>query len=222
MQPTITTWYLEMLDPSWLRPAAPAAVPPATREALTVVRAEVACPELNRFLYTAVGGDWCWTDRLAWTYDGWLTYISRPGFETWVAYLAGTPAGYFELQRTPRDVSSERLSRGSSGGSGRQVSDPSGGTLDDVEIASFGLLPWCIGRGLGGYLLTVAVERAWAQGPRRVWVHTCSLDGPYALANYEARGFRVYRRETAVEPRVPSGPWPGADRPRLPSPAVKG
>jgi hypothetical protein len=47
-----------------------------------------------------------------------------------------------------------------------------------------------------------------------VWVHTCSLDGPAALANYQARGLTLYRTETTDEP-VPSeapGPWPGARR----------
>jgi hypothetical protein len=28
-----------------------------------------------------------------------------------------------------------------------------------------------------------------------VWVHTCTLDGPHALANYEARGLRPFRTE---------------------------
>ena len=32
--------------------------------------------------------------------------------------------------------------------------------------------------------------------PRRVWVHTCDLDHPNALVNYQARGFSVYKVET--------------------------
>jgi hypothetical protein len=44
-------------------------------------------------------------------------------------------------------------------------------------------------------LLTVALETALAQRPGRVWVHTCSRDHPAALANYQARGMRVYRVE---------------------------
>jgi GNAT superfamily N-acetyltransferase len=83
-----------------------------------------------------------------------------------VAYASGTPAGYFELDR-PTD--------------------------DEVNIAYFGLLPWAIGQGLGGWLLTRAVERAWALGPTIVTVNTCSLDGPHALANYRARGFEIAR-----------------------------
>jgi GNAT superfamily N-acetyltransferase len=105
--------------------------------------------------------------------------------ETWVAYLAGTPAGYFELEAQAEG---------------------------NVEITYFGLLPQFIGRGLGGPLLTATVERAWAMGARRVWVHTCSLDHPSALPGYQARGFRVFEVEHAEQdlPDTPPGPWPGA------------
>ena len=48
-----------------------------------------------------------------------------------------------------------------------------------VEIAYFGLLPEFIGRGLGGALLTSAIEEAWARRggivTTRVWVHTCNV-----------------------------------------------
>ena len=63
---------------------------------------------------------------------------------------------------------------------------------DDVEIAYFGLLPAFQGRGLGGALLEHALRRGFELGSR-VWVHTCTLDGPYALANYRARGLESYR-----------------------------
>ena len=46
-------------------------------------------------------------------------------------------------------------------------------------------------------MLSRALQHAWALGPERVWVHTCTLDHPAALANYEARGMRIYR--TAIE-----------------------
>ena len=54
-----------------------------------VRRAEVPCPELNRFLYAAVGSDWWWYDRLRWSRAKWLEYLDRPEVETWVAYLSG-------------------------------------------------------------------------------------------------------------------------------------
>ena len=62
------------------------------------------------------------------------------------------------------------------------------------------------------FLLTAAVQRAWAINARRVWVHTWSLDHPAALRNYLARGFAVFREErfTIEAPDEPPGPWPGA------------
>jgi len=59
----------------------------------------------------------------------------------------------------------------------------------------FGLLPEFTRRGFGKHLLTEAVRLAWAQGARRVWLHTCTLDDPAALPNYVARGFRPFRTE---------------------------
>ena len=76
----------------------------------------------------------------------------------------------------------------------RVWSDDEGG----VEIAYFGLLPEFIGRGLGGALLTSAIEEAWrtSSSVSRVWVHTCTLDHPGALGNYQARGMVIYKQET--------------------------
>jgi GNAT superfamily N-acetyltransferase len=175
----VIIYHLEMTEPSMLRPSKR----PAPR--LDIRRAELPSPELNRFLYTAVGGNWFWRDRLSWSYERWLTYLNRPEIETWIAYLAGTPAGYTELEAQP-------------GGS--------------VEIAYFGLLPQFIGHGVGGTLLTTAIRRAWATGAQRVWVHTCSLDHPHALNNYKARGMRLFKEEEKLVslPEETPGPWPGA------------
>jgi GNAT superfamily N-acetyltransferase len=176
----VTTWSLEMRDPAALHVAGPPATP------VSIERAEVPQPELNRFLYTAVGGEWYWLGRLPWTYERWMSWLDRPEVETWVARCGGSPAGYFELEREDDG---------------------------DVEIAYFGLLPQYIGKGIGGHLLTSTIERAWAlDGTRRVWVHTCSLDHPSALANYQARGLEVFEVETQDHdlPDEPPGPWPGA------------
>jgi GNAT superfamily N-acetyltransferase len=152
-----------------------------------IMRAEAPLPMLNRFLYSAVGGHWHWRDRLGWSYARWMRWLDRPEVQTWVLYVRGTPAGYIELEK--RD--------------------------DSVEIAYFGLMREFTGRGLGGHLLTVGIERAWQMDARRVWVHTCSLDGPHALANYEARGLQRYHEEThrVERPAEADGPWPGWDRP---------
>jgi GNAT superfamily N-acetyltransferase len=179
MDRLVTTTHLEMTSRELLRPAT------APRTSCDLVRAEIPCPELNRFFYTAVGAGWWWYSRLPWNRARWLEYLDRADLETWVAYVSGTPAGYFEL---------ERQSEG------------------NVEIAYFGLLPDFIGKGLGGYVLTAAIKRAWDMGAKRVWVHTCDLDHPRALANYRARGFTVFRVESKVEqlPDQDLEVWPGA------------
>lgn len=157
-----TTYYLEMTDPGELRAS------PAPRGDLKLTLATVADPQLNRFFYSSVGRDWYWIDRLAWPRDQWLAWLDRPGHETWTLEVAGTPAGYFELDC---------------------------GVEAAIEIAYLGLLPEFVGRGLGGYLLSEATRRAWEKGASRVWLHTSSFDHPAALANYRSRGFRLFKTE---------------------------
>lgn len=179
MRTEVTTYYLEMTDLAHLRPK------PAPRPDLQVMHAQIPLPELNRFLYTAVGGNWFWTMRLGWTHAQWSRRLESPNVQTWVFYVAGTPAGYAELVRT---------------------------TDGSVEISSFGLISRFVGLGLGGYWLTEALRAAWAFDASRVWLHTCTLDHPQALANYQARGLTLYKEETAIVdlPDQTPGPWPGA------------
>jgi GNAT superfamily N-acetyltransferase len=174
----VKTTYLEMKS-------AAEAAPLGGPQKLDIRRAEVPCPTLNRFLYAAVGADWWWYSRLGWSRAEWLAYLDRPELETWVAYLSGTPAGYFELEVQERD---------------------------EVELVYFGLLPTFIGHGLGGELLAAATERGWQLAPNRVWLHTCSLDHPRALQNYQSRGFKPYRTEEEIEqlPDTPLEFWPGS------------
>ena len=135
---------------------------------LQVSECEIKAYQLNRFLYQYVGGAWAWTDKLSWSDEEWKTYAESDHLRTWLACYRGSPAGYYELRRQD----------------------------GDLEIAYFGLAPRFIGQGFGGYLLTHAIESAWAwKEPNRVWVHTCTLDHPSALPNYRARGMRVYRTE---------------------------
>jgi GNAT superfamily N-acetyltransferase len=178
----VTTTSLDMTRRDALRPARPSAIP------FQLVQVEMPCPEVNRCLYTAVGAHWWWYSRLSWDDARWLAYLDRPELETWVAYVSGTPDGYFEL--------------------GRQHAAA-------VELVYFGLVPRFIGKGIGGTLLTAAINRAWEMGAQRVWLHTCTLDHPQPLANDQARGFRIVRREEMVEelPKEPLRPWPGANFP---------
>jgi GNAT superfamily N-acetyltransferase len=177
----VTTWFLQMTDPERL------AARPESLPDLEIRRAELPSPELSRALYTAVGAGWYWVDRLPWSWAAWMEWLDRPELETWVAYLRGTPAGYFELEHVD----------------------------DAVEIAMFGLLPAFIGRGIGTRALDCALRRAWDLEPARVWVHTCSLDGPAALRTYQGRGLEIYeeRIDDVLLPEEQPEPWPGAARP---------
>ncbi|HEX3588169.1 MAG TPA: GNAT family N-acetyltransferase [Pseudonocardiaceae bacterium] len=186
----VTTTYLEQTDPADLVPARTPSEPGR------IARVGEVAPEFCRFLYTAVGGDWHWTERLPWTLAEWTDWLSRPGSETWALWVRDTPAGFVELDAQP------------------------GPHATQVELAYFGLLPRFIGRGLGGHLLTAGIANAWSLPQRRpglpevdrVWVHTCTLDGEHALPNYQARGLRAYRKSETDQdvPERPAGPWPGA------------
>jgi len=177
----VTTWSLQMLEPP-ARPPRP--LPPGTR----LDRATGITPEYARFLYALVGGPWTWTDRLAWPRQRWADELAVPGEELWILYHEGVPAGYVQLH-------------------------PDG---TDVEIRYFGLAEPVIGRGFGGPLLEHGIAAAWTLPDRhplppvtRVWVHTCSLDGPAALANYQARGLVLHATEETDEnvPDRPLGAW---------------
>ncbi|HEX2455368.1 MAG TPA: GNAT family N-acetyltransferase [Vicinamibacterales bacterium] len=133
-----------------------------------VERVEECPPSFWRFLYSEVGRRYHWVDRLGWTDQDILNYLHDPSVSLWLLTVAGAPAGYFELRRDPDDA---------------------------FEVAYFGLLKEFTGRGFGAYLLTEAVERAWALGATRVWLHTSTLDHPAALPNYLKRGFQVFRTE---------------------------
>jgi GNAT superfamily N-acetyltransferase len=133
-----------------------------------VERVEECPPSFWRFLYSEVGRRYHWVDRLGWTDQDILNYLHDPSVSLWLLTVAGAPAGYFELRRDHED---------------------------EFEVAYFGLLKEFTGRGFGAYLLTEAVERAWALGATRVWLHTSTLDHPAALPNYLKRGFQVFRTE---------------------------
>jgi RimJ/RimL family protein N-acetyltransferase len=132
-----------------------------------VLEASVKQWEFNRFLYSFIGAPWKWRDKLSWEDSKWKGYVDSTALRTFVAYYDGSLAGYFELSFCD----------------------------NEVEIAYFGLSTYFIGKGFGGALLTSAIEKAWNYEPKRVWVHTCTLDHPSALENYLARGMRIYKKE---------------------------
>lgn len=185
MQRDITIYHLQMTDPDQFRPSVRA------HPNIEARRAEWPCPEINRFFYSAIGGDYYWIDKLVWNYAQWKQWAEQPDRRTWIGYLQDTPVGYFEL---------------------KAVGAP------EVEIEYFGILRPFRGRGIGAALLAHAVKAAWtpASGgpaPRRIWLHTCTLDHPHALRNYQQRGFTLFKADHIAKdlPDTPPGPWPGAN-----------
>jgi GNAT superfamily N-acetyltransferase len=172
----VVTWTLEMTDPAALRPVA------TPDDAPLLLPAGPPAPELSRFFYALVGADYAWTDRLVWTPERWTAWADRPGHHLVTAWTDGVPAGYFELD-----------------------ADSDDGVPGSVELAYFGLAPRAVGRGWGGWFLRSALAHAWSlPGTTRVWVHTCSLDHPRALPNYERSGLSRVRESRHTREVSPS------------------
>lgn len=154
--------------------APPVPGPPAPpRPGLELVRLEQPSVPFYRFLYDTIGEPWLWIDRRRIDDAGLEAIIRDPRVEVHVLYGGGEPLGYAELDfRLP----------------------------GEVEIVYCGLMPHAIGGGLGRYLLGQALARAWAAGPERVWLHTCTQDHPGALSFYERAGFvKTHEVEEWVE-----------------------
>ena len=125
--------------------------------------------QLNKFFYKHVGKKHRWVDRLSWSDEKWISYISNKNLETYVISVNDDLAGFFELLYNPE--------------------------LKETEISYFGLLEEYIGKGIGGYALSVAIKKSFQKNINRVWLHTCTLDHPNALKNYIARGMTVFKKE---------------------------
>ena len=155
---------------TYLEMLAPSELNPARRnDPLIKIEWQRNCSiDLFRDLYREVGKNYFWIDRLPWTDEQIKTYLQLPEVSIWLMTYDGEIAGYFELKK-----------------------EADGST----EIAYFGLMPRFIGGGFGKHLLTCAVEQAWADGAKRVWLHTCTDDDRAALPNYLKRGFKPFKTE---------------------------
>ena len=127
--------------------------------------------KINKFFYKNIGKKHRWTDRLVWSDNDWIKYVSNKKVETYILKINNDFAGYFELI-----FHSE---------------------VKEIEIAYFGLLEEYHNKKLGGLLLSVAIKKSFEKKDiKRVWVHTCTLDHKNALKNYLARGMKIYNKET--------------------------
>jgi ribosomal protein S18 acetylase RimI-like enzyme len=126
--------------------------------------------QLNKFFYKQIGKKYRWVDRLQWTNQNWINYVSNKNLFTFVLKDKKDLVGYFEL------IYHE--------------------SKKEIEVAYFGILEEYFGQKLGGYLLSEAIKKSFTFDTQRVWAHTCSLDHQNALKNYIARGMKIFKSET--------------------------
>ena len=156
-------------------PMTPVHPPAKTKYALML--AEQPTVGFYRFLYNSVGGDWRWWYRRQMSDEELGGILADERVEVFVLYVDGAPAGYFELDRREEPT---------------------------IDLAYFGLMPHCVGRGLGRYLLYSAIEQAWSYEPERLTVNTNTMDHPRALPLYQKMGFVPYRQEQQeiIDPEI--------------------
>jgi ribosomal protein S18 acetylase RimI-like enzyme len=126
--------------------------------------------QLNKFFYKNIGKNHEWIDRLIWTEEQWIDYLSSERVKTYVLKFKNDLVGFFELIHNLEN--------------------------QEIEIAYFGILEEYQNKKLGSFLLSEAIKVSFKNNIKRVWVHTCSLDHKNALNNYIARGMKVFKTET--------------------------
>lgn len=128
--------------------------------------------------FRAVGEPWLWFSRLRMDDATLRATLDAATTRLYFLYEGPSPIGILELDLA---------------------------VAGEVEIRFFGILVAYTGRGLGRWMMRQALDLAWAEGPKRVWLHTCTNDDPKALAFYRKCGFVPYQLgvEVAPDPRLP-------------------
>ena len=125
--------------------------------------------QLNKFFYKNIGKNHKWIDRLIWSEEQWIKYVSSKNVKTFVLKNNKDLVGFFELI-----FHFEKK---------------------EVEIAYFGILEEYQNKKLGSFLLSDAIKKSFHENVERVWLHTCSLDHKNALNNYLSRGMKIFKSE---------------------------
>ena len=125
--------------------------------------------QLNKFFYKNIGKKHKWIDRLIWSEEQWIKYVSSKNVKTFVLKNNKDLVGFFELI-----IHFEKK---------------------EVEIAYFGILEEYQNKKLGSFLLSDAIKKSFRENVERVWLHTCSLDHKNALNNYLSRGMKIFKSE---------------------------
>jgi len=155
--------------------AAPAVSPPIPyNRQIALLKTKDIPLHFYRYLMDRVGRKWHWVNVLRLSDEELAAGLHREDRDIRVLYLDGAPAGFFDLKpHLP----------------------------DEVELAYFGMMEHAHGQGIGRWFLGAAISAAWAHGPKRVTVQTCTLDHPAALPLYQKLGFTpVAQKKEVVHP----------------------
>ena len=125
--------------------------------------------QINKFFYKNIGKNHKWVDRLVWSEEKWINYVSNERVKTYIFKYKDDLVGFFELIFHTES--------------------------NETEIAYFGILEEYQNKKLGSYLLSEAIKKSFIDNVNRVWVHTCSLDHKNALNNYISRGMKIFKSE---------------------------
>jgi GNAT superfamily N-acetyltransferase len=158
---------------------------------LSLMRWKMPAAAKYRALFERVGAPWLWFSRLAMDERELLEIIHDDRVNIWaVCDRAGIEVGIVELDFRHKA---------------------------QCEISFFGLVPELGGKGYGRWMMAQTLAAAWRPGVERVWVHTCTLDGPSALGFYIRSGFTPFARAVEIfpDPRV-LGLLPRETAPQIP------
>ncbi|WP_244493764.1 N-acetyltransferase [Aureimonas sp. AU4] len=142
-------------------------------------------------LYRHVGADHLWFSRLYMSRDELAAILASPRTEVYAYRVGARDEGILELDFAEAGA---------------------------CEIKYFGVARSLQGTGAARRLMNFALSRAFAaEGVRRVWLHTNTIDHPRALDFYRRTGFRPIGQEIEItpDPRL-NGALPRDSAPHVP------
>lgn len=159
---TTNVTYLEMRQPPKTSFPRPANIQTA------LMRTDNMPLHFYRYLQHRVGGPYHWVYRLRLSDAELSKTIHADTTDIDVLYIDGTPAGFYEIDRSDSEK---------------------------TDINYFGMMQHGIGKGLGKWFLAQAISAAWENEPDSITVNTCTLDHPAALGLYQKMGFQAIRQQ---------------------------
>ncbi len=147
-------------------------LPPAPRPLgkYALMRAEKPPVHFYRYLYHEIGSRYVWVNPQAAVGRSACRHRPARRSRVYILYCGGVPAGF---------------------------SNSISCNPERAELSFLGVMPEHVGKGFGRFLLCEAIALAWARGPKRLIVQTCTLDHPRALPLYQRHGFTPYAQEEA-------------------------